>query len=68
MCGEVSLTDLECESIAPAPDEVPRYAVSHRDGRRWVVRVDRAEVAALPESCGKAAITVSVWHPSVVES
>jgi hypothetical protein len=69
LTGETSLTALTAASTTTSgPDEAARFTVEHRDGRRWLVQVSRTEVAALPESCGKAAITVSAWEPRVLEA
>jgi hypothetical protein len=65
--GEGSLVDLETTACEPGADGAQRYAVRHRDGRRWLVRVSGADVAALPESCGKPAVPVTAWEPRLVE-
>jgi hypothetical protein len=66
--GEPVLSALDTVGAPAGPDGEPRYAVQHRDGRRWLVRVGRSEAAALPESCGKSAVPVTVWEPALVEA
>jgi hypothetical protein len=44
-----------------------RWEVSHSDGRRWVVGVERRPSGAvLHESCGKPAIPAQEWHLSLL--
>lgn len=79
LAGITALDALECERLdgaAPpgASDSSPdsalaRYAVTHRDGRRWEVACERRIPDAAPElaeSCGKAAVAVHTWAPRVL--
>jgi hypothetical protein len=65
--GEPSLTAFATVADGPAGETSLRLAVRHRDGRRWLVGVRRGEAAALPESCGKPAVSVTVWDPVILE-
>jgi hypothetical protein len=62
--GETGLSALSTTPDASGPG---RYAVRHRDGRWWRLRVERTEVGVLPESCGKSAVTVTVRTPHVLD-
>lgn len=65
LIGERSLSTLRTvlvEAATDGPDAAAaRYDVQHADGRGWRVRCQQREVAALAESCGKAAVPVLEW-------
>ena len=44
-----------------ADDVGGSYVVRHKDGRVWVVALERRAHEYLPESCGKAAVHVADW-------
>jgi hypothetical protein len=65
---ETSLSALSTRQLEDAPAGVPEVVeVSHTDGRRWVVAVERRPAGpALPESCGKPPIPVQEWLLSLL--
>ncbi len=43
------------------PESGELVEVSHRDGRRWLLRLIQETYDDLPESCGKAAVAARSW-------
>ena len=59
--GETDLTAIgEARPTGPGVVEV-----SHRDGRAWLVDVERHEGSPRPESCGKAPVPPWTWSTTV---
>jgi hypothetical protein len=68
--GETSLTALSAvareETVTTAGSTTTVVAVTHRDGREWLVDCERRSgPTELPESCGKAAVAASAWETHV---
>ena len=70
--GVIGLDDITVTSVDGADLDHPlrwdddrreaRCRVSHRDGRAWIVDVDRRPLPlARPESCGKQPVNSDVW-------
>ncbi|HET8768451.1 MAG TPA: sucrase ferredoxin [Pedococcus sp.] len=68
--AEHAITDLAALVTEPVDEGAEtvqgRYAVRHRDGRAWVVQVQRHEAGTLPESCAKLPVTVVQRVPRTV--
>lgn len=56
----VTLAGRACRD--PQSDSDHLVEVTHRDGRRWLLRVTLQPQDDLPESCGKAAVAVRTWR------
>ena len=68
--AHAGITDLTALGVADAPvgpAGEDRYAVRHRDGRVWRVRLERTPQADLPESCGKVAVRVVDWVGHLID-
>jgi hypothetical protein len=65
--AEHGVTQLGALVTEPVADgSAGRYAVRHRDGRAWVVEVQRQEAGTLPESCAKLPVAVVQRVPRTV--
>jgi hypothetical protein len=61
---DFAITGLDDLQVGPAEDD---WAVSHRDGRRWTVRVTAYAEGERPESCGKQALPVTRYRAALLE-